>query len=393
MRIVIGTDTFYPIFERGGEVNTFNLARELVKLGQEVTVLCSKTSSYFHDRARRLPEHEVADGINIIRSKQPFKFGATLTSLPSMIEKYRTLRDMIKNNRVDIVNVVTYRPRLPFYLAAKGKIPCTATFHILSLEGRWRGFEDWKDYESGKFAATAGYLLENLTVRLPYDGVMAVSDNVRDKLLKYHHAEKIWPIYIGVDLETIDKIKSGPKKPAQIAFLGSLDQRKNVLDAVAAARLAKKELKDLSLVIISTGGEFEEAVTRACQDDSYITYHKQAPRETIMKLLKESSLLVLPSSKEGGMVTSLLEALACHTPFLAYDIPTIQETYWKTMGGVLTPYKDCEAFALKICELLSDQAQLQKLAQKGRRQVEAQFTWTSTAKRMESAFKHILDRY
>lgn len=391
MRIVIGTDTFYPYFERGGEVHTFNVARHLVRFGHEVTVLCAKTSSYSNQQDASLPDYEEVEGIRIIRSKKPFKFGATLSSLPSLFERYSYLKQMIAKVQVDIVNVVTYRPRLPFLMAARGKVPCTATIPIVSLDG-FLGFKAWKHFEAGKLGAIAGCLIENISLRFHYDGIMTTSDFIAEQMQRFALADKIKPIYAGVDLQQIDSVAPGPKSPRQIAFVGSLDRRKNVLDAIEATNLARKEMGDLRLMIISQGGEYEPVIEKTCNQDEAFKYWRRVSRDQIMKILKESSLLILPSLDEGGPVIVLLEAMACGTPFIAYDIPPVRETQQKTQGGVLVP-TNCKAMSQKICELLTDESQLQILAKKGRQQVEEEFTWEKTARREEEALEGFLNAF
>ena len=169
---------------------------------------------------------------------------------------------MIKKGEVDIVNAVGHRSCLSSIAAAKGRIPCTATVHAISLHGGILGFNGWKNYEPGKVPAIAGCLLENTILRLPYDGLMAVSDYLGEELSRYYPGKPIKIVYGGVDLSEIDKVTSDPKKQHQIVFLGVLDRRKNILDVIEAAKLARKEIADLELIIISGGGELKRPLKK-----------------------------------------------------------------------------------------------------------------------------------
>ena len=389
MKIVIGTDVFYPRFETGGAIHTFNVARWLVKFGHDVTVLCGKTSSYSNELDPSLPDYEEVEGIKIIRSKRLYKYGASVSSLPSLFEIYLKLRSMIKNKEVDIVNAVGHRFCLPLVAAAKGKVPCIATVHAISLQGGFLGFNGWKNYEPGKLPAMAGCLLENVILRLPYDGLMAVSDYLVKELLKYYPNTRIKIIYGGVDLQEIDKVASGPKKHDQIVFLGLVDRRKNILDVIEATKLARNEIRDLKLVVISSGGEYEKMIEKICKEDEFFKYYKKPSREQIFKILKESSLLVHPSEKETFSL-AIAESLACNTPFIAYDVPSMREALKRFSGGVLVSYKDRKALSQKICELLNDKDKVEKLARWGRDAVESKFTWEKTAKRVEEALEVFL---
>ena len=392
MRIVFGTSISYPNFDTGGVVHTFNVARQLVKFGHEVTILCAKTSLYPHKMIQSEPDNEEIEGIRIIRTKRQYKNGATLSSLPSLIEQYFQLKKMIKDNKVDIVNADTYRSCIPLIAAAKNKIPCTATIHSLLLNGKFFGLTGWTNFQSGKLSAIIGCLAENTMLRLPYDGLMVTSDWIAGPLSQYQPNKPIHTIYAGVDLDEIDSVICTFKYPHQIAFMGTLIKHKNILDVMESVKLARKEIKDLKLVIISGGGEYEEFVKNACKQDPLFEYHKSPDRKQIYKLLKESSLLVHPSEGETfGLAPA--EAIACGTPIIVYDIPSMRELVQRFQGGETVPYKDCEALSHKICELLNDRVKIQELAKQGRKVIETKFTWEQTARRMEESFKNTINLF
>ena len=383
MKIVFVTDVFYPYLHSGGEVHTFHVARNLVKMGHEVTVLCHKTSSYSSESHNSLKDEDVIDGIKIIRLKKAYRYGATIASLPALFETYSQLKRMIRNGDVDVVNGVLYRPLFPVFLAAKNQVPCIATIHLT-------GFKEWRVYEAGKIGAFALWIMGNLAMRLPYDKIITVSETLRDELLVYYPQEKIEIVYNGVDLDHIDLVDSGEKNRSQLMYVGSLNKRKNILDAVKAVELARKRIKDLELVIVSGGGEYEDTINEISKKDGFVKYYKKATNEEKFRLLKESSLLIHPSSKEGFPIVTI-EALACRTPFIAYDIPEMAETCKITNGGIVVKLKDYKAISDNICDLVDDELKLKKMAENGRKKVEEEFTWERVAQRTEKIFYAVLD--
>lgn len=383
MKIVIGTDLFYPCFYSGGEVHLFNVARSLVKLGNDVTVIAAKTA-YNSKNLRKLKNQENIGGVDIIRTRIPFKFGSTISSVPSMVETYRILKKLIEKEEVDIVNPSQYRPCIPFALAAHNNVPCIATFHDTYSEGRFFGMEGWMDQ---RYFGLPGWALEHITLKLPYDHIITVSMQSKEKLLRYYSSDKISVVYNGVDLEKIDSVSTN-KKSNQVIYLGTLKEYKNVLDAIKAVELARKEINDLELIIVSNGGPQENVVKKISKEKKYIKYLGKVTDHEKIRLLKESSLLVFPSSKEGfGLVT--IEALSCYTPFIAYDIPTMKEVYSLTKGGVLVKHRDYKAMAEKICYLLNNESITKKLALYGRKEVEKKFTWEEVAKKEAEIMQHV----
>lgn len=392
MRIVFGVDVFYPLLEGGGEVHTFNVAKNLVKFGHEVTVISGKSSQFPDDpmeRLQSLKDEEFVDGIHIIRAKKPYKFGSTFTSLPALYEMYKIVKEMIRKNEVDIVNFVLYRPVIPFYFAAKGEIPTVLTVHLLSSGfGSWRG---WLDYDGGIIGGIAQKAVEEFVLRLDYDKIMTVSKSLAKQLEKYYPKDRMEIVYNGVDLEMYDSVEAKEKDENQIIFVGALKKRKNVLDAIEAVKIARGMIRrDLKLVIVSGGGELEKEVLRLKEKYGFIEYYKKASDETKIRLLKESSLLIFPSSYESfGLVT--IEALACNTPFLAYDISAMKEIQELTSGGILVPYGNINLLAQRICDLLEDERLLRELGERGRQNVEEKLTWEAVARREEEVLKEVLE--
>lgn len=393
MRIVFGTDVFYPLLEGGGEVHTFKVAKNLAKFGHEVTVLSGKSSQFSDDpieKLNALKNEEVVDGIKIIRMKKAYRYGSTASSLPALFEMYSTLKRIVRNNEVDIVNFVLYRPCVPFFMAARKRVPSVLTAHLLSEGfGDWKG---WKDYDAGIIGGFAQKTVENIVLRFPYDRILTVSDTLRNGLSKYYSKEKINVVYNGVDLEQYDSVIAGEKKTNQVMYVGALKKRKNILDVIQAVKTARKEINDLKLVIVSGGGECEDIVKHTSEKEGFIEYHKKATDEEKIRLLKESSLFVFPTSKEGFPLV-VIEALACSTPFLGYNIPEMGEARKVTAGGVLVPYGDVEALSQKMCELLEEGTELKRFGEAGRGNVEKKLTWDAVAKREEKVFKEVVDAY
>ncbi len=128
-----------------------------------------------------------------------------------------------------------------------------------------------------------------------------------------------------------------------------------------------------------------------CKEKPFIKYVGRVSDSEKLRLLKESSLLVLPSSAEGfGLV--LIESLSCGTPFVAYDIPAVREVSNLTRGGVLVSHRDWNALARQIVSLLRDVPRASGLAKDGRRYVEDNFTWELVAMRQQEVLQRLSRR-
>jgi len=99
-----------------------------------------------------------------------------------------------------------------------------------------------------------------------------------------------------------------------------------------------------------------------------------------------ADVLVFPSAWEG-FGWPPLEAMACGTPVVAFDIPPVAEVVGT--AGLLVPPGDMSALAAATERILTDTGLAAELRQRGRQRA-AQFTWTATAARTATIYAELL---
>jgi len=379
LRILLGCEVFYPYVQGGGEVFSYNLALQLVRLGHEVHVICP-SKSFDHPDAD-LPSYSKLKRVHIHRVQGEFKYNQGTGSLPIIQRMSQNASALIAQREFDVVNPQTFRPCLALFPAAKRGIAVVATIFDVYSRGRACGLENWlKIY--GKFGVF-GWATEQAILRLPYDRIITNSEASKKKILAYKDVEPIDVVRCGVNLD--DYPREIPKKiPGRILYLGRLSTYKNIPDLFSAAEKLKRTGKEISLVIAGTG-PLEAYVKQVCSQFDYVRFkHRPTDREKV-KLLREAEVLVLPSSEEGfGIV--LLEANAAHTPFVSYDVPALRETARLTRGGLLAAHRNVNDLARKIRILLDDSELSGRLAKAGRRSVEHKFSWERAARMVEKVY-------
>jgi len=149
-----------------------------------------------------------------------------------------------------------------------------------------------------------------------------VADTISDH---YPHARnKTVVTYEGVGEQFIPSSLKN-KISQQLLYVGSLYPHKNVsliLDALL-------QLKNYSLVIAGARDVFAQSFVkeidrRGLQNRVSITGRVTDPE--LVKLYQTSGAVIQPSTSEGFGLTGV-EALACHAPLLASDIPVFHEVY------------------------------------------------------------------
>lgn len=99
----------------------------------------------------------------------------------------------------------------------------------------------------------------------------------------------------------------------------------------------------------------------------------------IQQLIDLSSLLVLPSTQESfGLV--LIESLARGKPFVASDLPPIQELAHKSGGGLTFATDNFDSLLQTITKLSRQPIALKKLGRQGRMYVKKHHRWRIIAK-------------
>ena len=105
-----------------------------------------------------------------------------------------------------------------------------------------------------------------------------------------------------------------------------------------------------------------------------ITFKQDLSDEELITEIKQSEILVLPSTREGfGMV--LAEANCCNKPVLTYasggTVDVVEDGY----NGYLIESGNIQQFKEKTIELLEDERLRKKIGNNGRKKVEEYFDW------------------
>jgi N,N'-diacetylbacillosaminyl-diphospho-undecaprenol alpha-1,3-N-acetylgalactosaminyltransferase len=104
------------------------------------------------------------------------------------------------------------------------------------------------------------------------------------------------------------------------------------------------------------------------------------PREELFKKIREASLVVLPSIHEAQPV-SMLEAMACKKPVVAFDFPFSNELVQNMYNGLLAKSGDVKDLSDKIRLLLTDRQLRLDLGQNAYEYVEKSHNWDTLAEK------------
>jgi len=110
----------------------------------------------------------------------------------------------------------------------------------------------------------------------------------------------------------------------------------------------------------------------------------------VAQMIRQASLFVLPSLKEGFPKT-LLEAMSCGKPVVAFDIPGIREIVKDKNVGMLVPSREPDAMAKAIITLLNDESLRHYLGDKARRLVLKKYNWDLVIDKIEKVYNEAIN--
>ncbi len=375
LRLCIVTDFFVPHYRGGGEKRYYEVLKRLAAKGHTIDLLCMGIEG--------VEKYEYIDGINVYhlgpRIKTPPK-----RSLLDFARFSSAAYSWLLRHNYDIIEANPWISMIPVSFAARLKrTRSTTVIHDLSSgkSDQWIGFSRY-----------AGFF-EKILVRLRFDGIICVSNNVRERLVKEYalKKEKISVFYDGVDIKFIDSVPAPKKAKGTICFVGRLIPHKHVDDLIDALRLVKRDIPSIKLKVIGGGQELASLREKAAKLNlgKNISFLGVIPDKDLIKEVKGSQLLVLPSTREGfGIV--LVEAFACRIPCIAYRSDGVVEVIDDSENGYLIGQRDVKTLASKIRLLLKDRKKLAAFASSGREKTERLFDWDIISGQLENYYIALL---
>ena len=353
----------------GAEIYTHEIAKRLVAKGNKVTLFAAAFPGCLSS--------EQLDGVDVIRE------GSRLSVYFKAWQRYKR---EFRNNFdfvIDQINTVPFFS--PLYLKDSGAaliFQMTGEIFTIALP---------------KLVGYIARFFEPFMFK-PYRrfNIIVISESIKQELVRGGFiAENILIVEPGLKHEDFGV---GPKadRPT-VLFMNRIVKYKNVLHLVEAFELVRREVPDAVLMIGGCkGGRYEKVVRARVEklglSDS-VEYYPFVAQEEKTRILRSAWVHVLPSIKEGwGM--SVLEAAACGTPSIAYDVVGLKDAISDNESGILVQYGDINALAAAIMRMLKDPDMRTIFSEKALA-ISKKFTWEKSAARFLTcieAFKHAQER-
>jgi glycosyltransferase involved in cell wall biosynthesis len=173
------------------------------------------------------------------------------------------------------------------------------------------------------------------------------------------------------------RAKMGLRQP-YVAFIGTLEPRKDVPNLVRAFDTVAGRLPDVHLVLAGAPGWGMEAIESAIASATHRTRMKRVgyiSEEEKVALLRGAAAVAYPS-REEGFGLPVLEALACGAPLVTTSGSAMAEVVED--AARLVPPADPSQLAIALEETVRDGAAVEERRQKGLA-LARRYTWQASA--------------
>jgi len=333
MRIAIVTELFYPNLG-GQEVRYLELGQQLVRAGHSLDVFTIRISPSH-------PREEVLAGVSVHRVVDGFRYreSSLIPRNPWDILRF-TLRIFRKAVGLAGFDAVIFNewPILPAIVAP-------------AFLAKRRIAVDWCEIRGSRFWQGVYRLMTH-----PEVAHVGVSDAICSTLIGSFKVPALQTktIVSGVNVRAY-KSRQAEKQDKTIIFLGRLSPHKDPLLAIRAFRRYQLACKGYRLHIVGDGNLLDSAKEIA-RGDAGVVIHGSIDDSEKIELLRKSTLLVLPSRREG-FPRVVAEAAAAATPTLTTQYPgngTVTVVQQYGIGWVCDPTEEAVGASMqhfaRICD-------------------------------------------
>ncbi len=325
----------------GAEVYLHELARRLSGSGHEIALLTSRYKGSL--------EQEVIDGVNVIRRGRKYIFNLAVF--------WTYLRELGSNGYQIVVEDIYLFPLFTPLFVHKPRT-VVITNHLYK----------------GNFLRQVPlplipvvWLGEKALHLYQKPPVITLSVSAKKDLIDMGIPEEnITVINPGLDFELYRPNTSLKTRYPSVVYLGMIKKKKNIDHLIKAMVEVKKVLPEARLIVAGRGSSRLyrklEALAARLNLISSIDFYGEVTVKEKIRIFQRAWVSAHPSAKEGWGIP-VIEANACGTPAVAYDVPGHRDSIRSGETGLLVPYGDIGALARGMVKLLADTELRQRLSQ------------------------------
>jgi glycosyltransferase involved in cell wall biosynthesis len=298
---------------------------------------------------------------------------------------YKELEGIFLKEKIDIVHF--HSPLFTFIhgFLKKSKIPTIMTCHYL-LEIKANAFS--ANIYKRFIRRMTKYIGRNI------DKIICVNEDYIPVFEEWGiPSNKLVFIPNGVDIKRFSPGKSKARKKFKnkkiILYFGRLHYQKNVELLVRSFPLVKDKIKDVKLIIVGTGNQYDK-LKRMSDNDPDIVMTGFVSDEELVDYMRAADVVVFPSRGENASFT-IMEAMACELPVVSSDVGNAKKILGDDRGILLKDYTEKEIADICI-RVISDEKLQKKIGKDARDYVVKHHSWDKISEQTEEIYQKIIDK-
>lgn len=359
---------------RGGEHQVLRLVKELNKLGHNNYIVCRNNSMLFNEAKKR----------NFQTICVPYFFEWDPVSAIIL----RRAADKLKNGTTVFHAHTGHTPSLA--------IQASLGADYLKISHRRVNFKVSKASMRSKYSKC--------------DGIICVANAIKDTMIQAGSDEKkTFVVKSSIDTDELPWINSDfdsyrnlarkellaqtgfPENAFIICALIALDIAKDPENLVRAAEIVTKKCSN-AYYVLAGDGKLKEKIQRMLEDKGLTGRFKLLGyRKDSYKILAASDLYTL-SSREEGIASGQIEALAANLPIVATNAGGIGDVTKDGVNGLLVPIENSEALAEAQIKLISNADMRKNMIIAGNKILREQFTSSRMAEETLKCYAKAIER-
>jgi len=367
----------FPPLGGGAGKATYNLAKELVNLGNQVDVISCRMKGQFRE--------EAVDGFSVYRViswRKGLHDAGFRGAFSYVFYAYFRFLSLTRKNRYDVIHYFFGLPTafLSLLPGRHRKIP-----YFVSLRG-----SDVPNYDRWNSKLQLAHkILKPMTQKIWNNAsqIIAVTNSLKKTALKMAPDQDIMVRPNGVEPIFFKDITGIKKNINQLKLISvaRLIKRKGIQDILKAL----EELKDptISLLVVGTGN-YENELKKMCKNFSLsntVTFYGFCSSKELLMLYHKCDVFILPSLAEAfGNVFA--EAMACSLPIIGSSIGGIPDLV-DTENGILVEPGNIDEIKNAILKMKVSKEMRSKMAEANRKKILEWYSWEKIAKMHLSVYQ------
>lgn len=380
MKICLLTDGITPYVTGGMQRHSFNLCNELLKSGNEVTLVhCvyGKTTLPKKEEVKKL--FEKPENLTVYSLRFPASSGMPGHYIKESYQYSFAITELLKENfnSFDIIYVKGFSGWDLLQQRKKKKMqtgPILVNFHGLEMFQKPASFSE----------RLKAYLLKspvkwNLTQA---DYCISYGGKITSLLTSIGISDsKIIVLPGAVSDNTVLEKRNLPINK-KLVFVGRYERRKGVEELMEVV----KSIPDLEISFVGSIPPSKKIKRANVQ-----YYGEVKETETLNKILDEHTFIISPSHSEG-MPNVLLEGMSRGLIPIATNVGAVGELVDSTNGFLIEP-KDVDAIRKSIASALAlGQDEVQQLSAQSIQKIKSEFTWSQISAETLEKFQRVLEK-